>query len=291
MKIQELLIKGYDELKASQIESYMLDSQLLLAHVLNVDKLSIVINRFNDVDSSKAEEFMKLIKLRAKKMPVKYILGNAEFMGLNFAVREGILIPRPDTEILVENVIDLIKAEGFKRISDVCCGSGAIGLSIAKYVPDSYVYLSDISDTAVEVSSVNARQIGVSERTEIIKSDLLEFASGLNEKFQVIVSNPPYIRRDEIPELMEDVKLYEPYEALCGGEDGLDFYRRITSQAVKYLECGGLLAFEIGWDEGEEVQNILRDKGFKDIQRIKDLGGNERVVLGKKMFFSNEPNY
>lgn len=280
MKIQELLIKGYDELKASQIESYMLDSQLLLAHVLNTDKLSIIINRFNDVENSKAEEFMKLIRLRAKKMPVKYILGNAEFMGLNFKVSQGVLIPRPDTEILVESVINSIKAKGFNRICDVCCGSGAIGLSIAKYIPDSYVYLSDISDTAVEVSSVNARQIGVSERTRIIKSDLLEFASDLNEKFQVIVSNPPYIRKDEIPELMEDVKLYEPYEALCGGEDGLEFYRRITSDAVRFLTPGGLLAFEIGWDEGEEVENILRNNGFKDIKKVVDLGGNERVILG-----------
>lgn len=280
MTVQEILQKAYKELKESYIESYMLDSQLILAHVLKTDKLSIILNREKQITDYEAEEYLKLVKLRKNRMPVKYITGECEFMGLKFYVSLGVLIPRPDTEVLVESVIDDIKKQDYRVICDLCCGSGAIGLSIAKLIQHTNVYLYDISDTAIEVTEKNASGLQVSERVEVIKSDLLDEAIKNNKKFQAIVSNPPYIKDNEIPDLMRDVTEYEPHIALAGGKDGLDFYRKITRESVTLLEKGGLLAFEIGFDQGEEVSNILKSYGFRNIGCLKDLAGHDRVVKG-----------
>lgn len=278
MTIQELLIKGYEALKSVGIESYMLDTQLILAHVLKEDKLSIMINRDKEVDEERTKQYLELIDQRAHKMPVKYITGECEFMGLNFKVRPGVLIPRPDTEILVEAAVEDIKKHGFTRICDVCCGSGAIGLSIANYVQSTFVDCCDISDIAVAVTRENAERFSLKERMCVVKSDLLDFALGSGKTFQAVVSNPPYIKDEVIPSLMDDVRNYEPYEALSGGSDGLDFYRKITEQSLKVLESGGLIAFEIGYDQREAVSSILKKNGFKNIVCLKDLAGNDRVV-------------
>lgn len=280
MTVQELLVQGYKELKEAQIESYMLDVQLILAHVLKTDKLSIILNRDKQVEAADAIEYKKLINLRKNSMPVKYITGRCEFMGLEFNIRQGVLIPRPDTEILVETVLRDVKEQGLENICDVCCGSGAIGLSIAKLTEKTKVELYDISDTAVELTQENAALLEVCEKVEVVKSDLLQWAFKKSKSFQVIVSNPPYIKEEEIPKLMKDVRDYEPHIALSGGKDGLDFYRRITEESVKLLEKGGLLAYEIGFDEGEAVRYILESYGFKDIECIKDLSGYDRVIKG-----------
>jgi release factor glutamine methyltransferase len=280
VNIGEILLKAYEILKKIQIESYLLDSQLLLSKVLNKDKLFIMLNRDFNLSQNQEEEFFRLIKLRESKMPTKYILGECEFMGMDFIVKPGVLIPRPDTEVLVEEVIKHIKEKTFTKVCDVCCGSGAIGIAIAEFIKDSNVMMYDISYDALDVAKLNIERFDLLKRVHGEFSDLLQVAISQNKKFQVIVSNPPYIREAVIPTLMDDVKNYEPYIALSGGGDGLDFYRRITKESLLVLEEGGLLAFEIGYDQKEEVMNILSKSGFKNIECIKDLSGNDRVIKG-----------
>jgi release factor glutamine methyltransferase len=280
MDIGEILLKAYEVLKNVGIDSYMLDSKLLLSKVLNVDKLFITINRDFNISKEQEREFKALIMLRKNKMPIKYILGESEFMGMNFIVRPGVLIPRPDTEILVEEVIKHINEKAYTKICDVCCGSGAIGIAIAEFIKDTRVMLYDISPVALTVAKLNIEKFNLSKRVNEGFSDLLQVAICENKKFEVVVSNPPYIKNSVIPTLMEDVKDYEPYIALSGGEDGLDFYRRITKESLLVLEKGGLLAFEIGYDQREQVSEILLRAGFKTIECIKDLSGNDRVIKG-----------
>ncbi len=280
MKISELLTKGYELLKEENIESYMIDAQLLLCKVLNVEKLFIMMNRDLDIESEKVEEYLNLLKLRKSKMPIKYILGVSEFMGLEFMVKEGVLIPRPDTEVLVEEAISIINKNRFTKVCDLCCGSGAIGISIAHYTKALEVYLYDISEVALEVTANNINKLMVGDIAKVYKSDLLSRAIDEKAAFNMIVSNPPYIRTSVIPTLMKDVRDFEPYIALWGGEDGLDFYRTITSQSIQVLEAGGYLAFEIGHDQNQEVEEILRSEGFINVYSLKDLSGNYRVVVG-----------
>ena len=261
----------------------MLDSQLLLSKVLNKDKLFIMLNRDFNINKQQENEFLQLIQIRKDKMPIKYILGECEFMGMDFIVKPGVLIPRPDTEILVEEVIKHIKEKGYTDICDVCSGSGAIGIAIAEFIKSTKVALYDISREALAVSALNIKRFDLSVRVNGELSDLLQVAIDQNKKFEVIVSNPPYIRQSVIPTLMDDVKNYEPMIALSGGEDGLNFYRRITEESLKVLKKGGLLAFEIGYDQRKEVVNILFKAGFKTIECIKDLSGNDRVIKATLM--------
>jgi len=282
MTIQELLTKSYERLKGVEIESYIIDCQLLLGKVLNLDRMGILTNKQMQLDLSDIESYMKLIELRAKKMPVKYLLGICEFMGMDFIVREGVLIPRPDTEVLVEEVIKVTKKYDYKDICDVCCGSGIIGISIANYMKETNVCSYDISPTACAVTKENIINFKLSSRVKVKHSDLLLEAIDSGKTFDVIVSNPPYIKEIEIETLMEDVKKYEPHIALNGGEDGLDFYRNITKQSYNLLNSGGMLAFEIGFDQKEGVGEILLQNGYEGLYGLKDLSGKDRVVIGFK---------
>lgn len=281
LKIGELLKKGYEILKSVDIDTYQLDCELLLGKIIEKDRLFMLLNRDYEVSSVKAEEYFRLIEKRKNKMPIKYMLEECEFMGMAFYIKEGVLIPRPDTEVLVETTVEEITKNGFKDICDVCCGSGIIGISIAKLVDNIKVKSCDISDIAYEVTKENIDRLSVASKVEIYKSDLLKWFMDTDEKFDVIVSNPPYIKPEVIETLMEDVKDYEPYEALYGGEDGLEFYRKITLQSKQLLNNGGLLIFEIGYDQREAVSNILNENGFLEIECIKDLAGKDRVVKGR----------
>ena len=280
MKIGELLIEGYNVLKDAEIDSYMIDCQLLLAKALNTDRLAIITNRDKEVSVDEMNEFRSFIELRGHNMPVKYITGTCEFMGIELQVKEGVLIPRGDTEVLVEEAIKDIMEKKLVDICDLCCGSGAVGIAIAKFTENTKVTSYDISEIALEVTANNIASLELGNRMQVICSDLLEKAVEEEKRFDVIASNPPYISSEVIPTLMKDVREYEPYIALCGGEYGLDFYRRIVKQSVKVLNPGGSLIFEIGHDQAMAVSDMLISAGFDKVVCVKDLAGHDRVVKG-----------
>lgn len=278
--IGELLDKASKELKEENIDTYILDAQLLLGNVLAKDKLYIITNRDKNVSLKDEKEYFELIEKRKNKMPIKYILGETEFMGLDFNVEEGVLIPRGDTEILVEEVLSIINEEDELNVCDLCSGSGAIGISIANYRKKISVEEIDFYEVPEKVTKKNIIKHGLEGRVKFIKSDLLKEPINQGKKYDVIVSNPPYIKADEISNLMDDVKKYEPHTALDGGDDGLVFYKRIIEESKTTLNNEGVLAFEIGYDQGEEVSNLMKEAGFYNIKLVKDLAGLDRVVLG-----------
>lgn len=258
-----------------------LDVEILLQKALGgVDRLYIHLNLSEELEIEQEEIFLRLIEERLKGRPIAYIVNNREFMGLDFYVKEGVLIPRPDTEILVEEIIELCKDKDDLDILDIGTGSGAITVSLAKYIEKSRLTSLDISEIALEIAKKNAKSNGVIGKINFIKSDLFQQIVGTNLKFDIIVSNPPYIRKRDIDELHTQVKDYEPYNALEGGIDGLDFYRNITEQSKNYLKPGGILAYEVGHDQVEEVVKIMQNNGYNKIYIKKDLQGIDRVVIG-----------
>ena len=214
-------------------------------------------------------------------MPIKYILKSTEFMVLDFQVEEGVLIPRGDTEILVEETLKIIDDEKEYDVCDLCCGSGAIGISIAYLRENTKVDLIDYYDVPEKVTKRNIIKHNLNSRATFIKSDLLEEPINQQKKYDILVSNPPYIREEVIETLMDDVKKYEPHTALSGGEDGLYFYKKIVNDSDKILKNKGILAFEIGHDQGKEVSDLMIEKGYKNVRVVKDLAGHDRVVIGE----------
>lgn len=279
MTIKDIIIKYSSKL--DEISSTpRLDVEMLLSKALGgVDRLYIHLNLDRELSKEEEEIFTNYINERLNNRPIAYIVGNREFMGLDFYVQEGVLIPRPDTEILVEEVIELCKDKECVNILDIGTGSGAITVSLAKYLPNANVMSVDISDIALEVGRKNAENNDVKERTQFIKSNLFENIDN-EQKFDLIVSNPPYIRKKDIDTLEKQVKDFEPYTALEGGIDGLDFYRDITNQAKAYLKVDGVLAYEVGHDQSEDVSKIMMNDGYTNIYTKKDLQGIERVVIG-----------
>ena len=283
MTIRELFNTYMEELSHIS-DTPKLDIEILLSKALgDVDRLYIHLNLHKELTKEQLDSFNEMIEDRLKGRPIAYIVNNREFMGLDFYVEEGVLIPRPDTEPLVEEVIELVKGKENLKIVDIGTGSGAITVSLAKYIKDCQVYSLDISDKALSIGLKNAISNEVEDKINFIKSNIF---SGIEDKgleLDVIVSNPPYIRRADINTLHTQVKDYEPYIALEGGEDGLNFYRDITRESVKYLKDKGILAFEVGHDQAEDVSEILKHNGYTNIYTKKDLQGIDRVVIGFKL--------
>lgn len=274
MKIKEILEYGKNNLIGKE-DGYRL-SKMLLKHLLNVTDSYILINVDEELENNVVNEFKEKIELLKQGIPIQYITNNQEFMGLDFYVDSNVLIPQPDTEILVEEVIGLCKEES--NVLDLCTGSGAIGVSIAKNIKNAEVTMSDISDKALEIAKKNAINNEVIDKCKFILSDMFE---NIQEKFDCIVSNPPYIKTEIITTLDKEVQ-NEPYLALDGGEDGLYFYKFIAQNAYKYLNEKGILALEIGYDQKEEVIELLEKVGiYKEIYCKKDLAGNDRIVVCK----------
>ena len=283
MEINKLIRLGVDKIKGRQYGNPILEATLLLGKLLKVDKVYIYTHGDEEVPDFVVDKFFEMIDRRKEGYPIQYIINEKEFMGLDFYVEEGVLIPRPDTEILVEYVLDYIdKVYGKEKIDllDIGIGSGAIGISIAYYKKNANVYGVDISDSALRVSNINKERFNLNNVT-LIKSDLFENIDK-NRKFHIIASNPPYISRRDMEILQEEVKNYEPKIALEGGLDGLDFYRRIIPESKCYLYQGGLLILEIGYDQNIQVRNMMEREGFINIKTLKDLQGFDRVVLGIK---------
>ncbi|MDU4933734.1 MAG: peptide chain release factor N(5)-glutamine methyltransferase [Peptostreptococcaceae bacterium] len=283
MTIRDIIIKYSQELENIS-DTPRLDVEILLEKALgNVDSLYIRLNLNKELTQEQEDLFNTFIQDRLKGRPVAYIVGNREFMGLDFYVQEGVLIPRPDTEPLVEELIELCRGKENLNILDIGTGSGAITISLAKYLNTSKVKSFDISDIALEVGKKNAISNEVDDRVEFIKSDLFSSIENKSIQFDVIVSNPPYIPKKDIETLHIQVKDYEPYTALEGGEDGLDFYRSITEQSRMYLKENGILAYEVGHDQAQDVSEIMKSNGYTKIYTKKDLQGIDRVVIGYKL--------
>ncbi|MBE7033125.1 MAG: peptide chain release factor N(5)-glutamine methyltransferase [Ruminococcaceae bacterium] len=258
--------------KLSGCESPMLDARVLLAAAMGKKDAALI---FDMPDNAQLSLFNKYIEKRAEGIPVAYILGEKEFMGLTFHLNSDTLIPRPDTECLVEKVIE---KNGFSapKILDLCTGSGCIGISLVHFIKNASCDLTDISEGAMKMAKENAYSNGVSDRCKVFRLDIL--FDKILKGYDIIVSNPPYIESDVVKTL--EVSRYEPERALDGGFDGLDFYRIIAKKAYNALEKGGILALEIGYNQGESVKALLKD--FSDVQVYKDYGNNDRVIIGIK---------
>lgn len=266
------------------------ESRLLLAKTLKITTLQVVTEKEKILTREEWEEFSRCIERRADDEPLQYITGEQEFMGLIFRVTPDVLIPRWDTEVLVNAAINCIKDMTDPTLLDLCTGSGAIALSLLHYSPGAQAWAVDISPAALAVAAENAARLGVEKRVAFLQGDLFEplLKQKLKQEqkhlFDLIVSNPPYISAAEWEELPADVRR-EPALALRGGRDGLDFYRRIAAGAREFLKPGRVLLLEIGWSQGEAVTQILRAHGFINIAVIPDLQGKDRVVSAQNMVY------
>lgn len=278
MKIEELIKEGSKILVQNKIETPIQVCRILLSTFMDKPKEYLIIHAEEELNKEIDKKYIDAIYQIANGYPLQYITNHQEFMKLNFFVNESVLIPRQDTEILVEEVIELAKGRESVKILDLCTGSGVIGISIAKYLPNAKVTLTDISKEALQVAKINAEKNKV--EVAMIESDLFERIS--KDRFDIIVSNPPYIETDVIRTLDKQVQK-EPILALDGGKDGLEIYRRIVKQAYEYIHQDGYLCLEIGYNQKETVTNLLRqtDK-YTDIISKKDLASQDRIIIAKR---------
>ena len=275
LKLQRIYKEGSAYLESRQIPDAQIDAWYLLEYVTGISRASYYGNPEKNISEEEAKRYWEYLEKRARRIPLQHITGSQEFMGYEFLVNEHVLIPRQDTETLVEEALKVVRPG--MRVLDLCTGSGCVIVSILHNVSDVEGYAVDISKQALNVAKENARLNDVPVLFE--HSDLFDHVTGT---FDVIVSNPPYICTDEIAKLMPEVRDFEPMEALDGKEDGLYFYRRITEESVAYLKPGGYLLYEIGHDQGEAVSSYMRENGFDEIEVIRDLAGLDRVVRGRR---------
>lgn len=275
MKIIELL--NYGKIYLKEDDEGSLKAKILLEHILKVEREYIITHYEDIVSETQITLYQSKLEELKRGKPIQYITNHQEFMKLDFYVDENVLIPQPDTEILVEKVIEILKnKKNTCSVLDMCTGCGAIGISIAKYIPKTDIYVSDISKSALQIAKKNALKNGV-ENIHFILSD--QFKSIYKKDFDIIVSNPPYIETDMIKDLPTEVK-NEPHLALDGGNDGLDFYRTLSNQSISYLKSNGYLCLEIGYQQKEEVSKLLKNY-FKNIKIFQDYGGRDRVVISE----------
>ncbi len=277
MTVMEVCKAMADKLAAAGIEDSQSDSKILFEYITGVNTNELYLNPDKELSDESVNECMEAVNKRIDHIPVQHITGRQEFMGLEFAVNEHVLIPRLDTEVLVEEAMRIELSH--LRILDMCTGSGCILLSLLHYSHDCEGVGVDISPEALEVARMNADRLGID--AEFVLSDLFDGLKDNKLTYDLIVSNPPYIPTDVIPTLMEEVKEHEPILALDGSADGLDYYRRIISESPAFITKGGNLMFEIGYDQGEAVSGLMRDAGYSDVEVVKDLSGLDRVVRGR----------
>lgn len=276
---------GTEMLTKAGVPEARLDAWYLLEYVTGIGRAAYYADPDRGMAAEQRKEYDRCIELRSRRVPLQHITGEQEFMGLSFLVNRDVLIPRQDTEILVETALDILNREegicrreaGNIRLLDLCTGSGCILLSILRYAGCPVEGIgSDLSARAIKTATENGKRLDIPAK--FVESDLFENISG---KFSMILSNPPYIRTSEIAELQDEVRLYDPIEALDGREDGLYFYRKIIAESPSYLEDGGCLLFEIGHDQAADVTGLMHSQGFHEIGVKKDLAGLDRVVYGR----------
>lgn len=282
MTAREWLRYAQKKLESEGIADADSDAFILLSHVTGMSRMAYSLERNRELGSDETERLEEALQRRSAHIPVQQITGEAWFMGYPFRVNEHVLIPRMDTETLVETVLERLPSvpegkDGTRKVLDLCTGSGCILLSLLKEAPMLSGTGADVSLPALKVARANGEKLGIQAR--FVQSDLWENIEG---EFEIIVSNPPYIARQVIPTLDAEVKDHEPVLALDGGEDGLDFYRRIIAKAYLHLAPAGLLAFEIGYDQGGALTALFQKAGYRNTEILKDLSGLDRVALGWK---------
>ena len=273
---KDALEYGKQRLLECEIEDANLDAWLLLEYVSGISRSWYFIHENEEISEDDIEEYQILIEQRGKHIPLQQLTKEAYFYGMKFFVNENVLIPRQDTEVLVEQVLSLSKEKENLKLLDMCTGSGCILLALLANLKQASGTGVDLSEKALEVAQRNGEELGI--EVSWVQSDLFDKVSG---SYDIIVSNPPYIETSVIEGLMDEVKLYEPRMALDGTEDGLFFYREITMQAGKYLKNNGILAFEIGYNQGKAVSEFMKENGYKEVQVLQDLAGLDRVVTGR----------
>ena len=285
MQIKEAMRKGMIKLKTNDVKEPSLKARLLMQYILNRPREYILVHDDKQLTLRQNVDYFKLIKKLIEGVPLQHITHQQEFMKLMFYVDENVLIPRPDTEILVEEVIKLAKSINAKKILDLCTGSGAIAVSLAKYIEGSQITATDISRKALSIAKLNATNNNVEDKITFVSSDLFQNIS--EEKYDIIVSNPPYIKRKVIKTLDKEVKK-EPIIALDGGNDGLDFYKKIIGNAYQHLKYKGYLCLEIGYDQKDEVIDLInKEEKYIDTYSKKDLFDNDRIVITKLGMLTN----
>ena len=275
MNIREAYDRGRSLLSQAGVPEADLDAWYLLEYVTGIGRASFYAEPDRELTADWAGRYEEAVARRSRRIPLQHITGEQEFMGLSFLVNDQVLVPRQDTELLVEEALKYLKPG--MRFLDLCTGSGCILLSLLHYCPGAEGIGADLSPGALGMAEKNRDRLGLPAR--LVQSDLFEKIEG---SFDLIVSNPPYIPSGAIPGLMEEVRTHEPLMALDGHEDGLYFYRRLAKESPRYLKDGGRLCLEIGFDQGESVPALLRDEGFDEIEVVRDLAGLDRVVKARK---------
>ena len=277
MTISDAIKKGMIELKNVNIEEPKLKARLLMQYVLNESRQYVIVNDMEQLDKAKEKQYLEEIKILKKGVPIEHITHQKEFMKMSFFVDKNVLIPRQDTEILVEEVIKIAKKINARKVLDLCTGSGAIAVSLAKYLPQAEITAIDISNDALKIAKKNAISNNVQNQITFISSDM--FTNLGEEKFDIIVSNPPYIKTNVIKNLDIQVQS-EPYIALDGGKDGLDFYKKIINESYQYLKYSGYLCLEIGFDQKIDVIELIENtERFTGTYSKKDLFDNDRIII------------
>ena len=288
MTYREVVTRGEEELRQAKIAEAKNDAWLLMEAVCKIDRSFYYMHMEEDISEDLLKEYELSVNKRKEHIPLQYIVGETEFMGLKFKVNSNVLIPRQDTETLVEEALKHLEDVEKPEILDMCTGSGCILLSLLLERQDACGTGVDVSPEALEVAKKNAGILKVENRADLVESDLFsapyfcEKGGKDSGKYDILISNPPYIATEEIETLMEEVRLHDPRKALDGMEDGLYFYRKITAEAGRYLKPGGWLLYEIGCTQGEAVSTMMKAAGFTGVQIVKDLPGLDRVVLGQK---------
>ncbi len=284
--VRRILEWTTSHLKKHGSDSPRLDAEILLAHTRHCSRIALYTNFDDELTDAHRQTMRELVQRRAKAEPVAYLVGHREFFSLDFEVNREVLIPRPDTETLVLKVIELLKPLSGPKLLELGTGSGCIAIALAKHLPTAVITAVDISSTALEVAGRNAKRHGVEQRIEFLEGDLWAALPADHDKFDAVVSNPPYICSDEIQTLDADVAKHEPHLALDGGSDGLTFYRRILADATKWLKPGGLLAVECSGEQAEPIQLLVEStKQFGPVQVTKDAAGKLRVVTAVANLF------